>query len=457
MARWYSEGQKKPEQQQEKKKQSESLLTDDVLAQAGMEVPSDKAKENGKQEEAEGASEEDFSGASEEQKKRWQGTAKKSTDRSSSDIKWEQRSNFFYVGMLGAVLGGALYMARDLEDEEQKKHPEVKNGLSPADGFERLRTRVGDFFNYFNEPVFEELLPDPLPEPYGRPLTLVLGLDDLLIHSEWTREHGWRTAKRPGLDYFLGYLAQYYEIVIFSSSYMAYSEKTVAALDPYKASISHALFREATRYKDGKVIKDISHLNRDNSKVIMVDADPNAFALQPDNAVAMAPWHGDAKDRDLVRLIPFLEWVATQPVKDVRPILKSFQGTNVPEEYARREAIARKQWEEDWKKKHSQSNDWAAAVLGMKPQVPPTPMMPQDYIRQEGQKGYEAFQKYIQEHGDKMLQEEKEREKEILNEQKLTLNKLVTEGMPNPEEIAEIQQRKEAEKQQLEQQQNQQK
>lgn len=459
--RWYSEensnNNKKPEESKDKK-QPESLLTEDVLSKAGMDIPENNGK---KQEESSSASnestsasEEDHSGATEEQKERWKGTAKKSSDKSSSDLKWEQRSNLFYVGLLGMAVGGSLYLARDLEDEEKKKHPDVNNGLSPVDGFERVKVRVKDFFNYFNEPVFDELLPDPLPEPYGRPLTLVLGLDDLLIHSEWTREHGWRTAKRPGLDYFLGYLAQYYEVVIFSSNYMAYSEKTVAALDPYRASISHALFREATRYQDGKVIKDISHLNRDQSKVIMVDADPNAYSLQPDNAVAMPAWKGDAKDKDLVRLIPFLEWVATQPVKDVRPILKSFQGTNVPEEYAKREAIARQQWEEDWKKKHSQQDkDWASSILGLPQQTPPTPMMPQDYIRQEGQKGYEAFQKYIQEHGEKILKEEKEREQEILNEQKFTLNKLVTEGMPKPEEIAEIQQRKEMEKQQQDQQQ----
>ena len=66
---------------------------------------------------------------------------------------------------------------------------------------------------YFNEPAFEKLLPPPAPEPYRRPYTLLLDLDELLIHSEWTREHGWRTAKRPGLDYFLGYLSQYYEVL----------------------------------------------------------------------------------------------------------------------------------------------------------------------------------------------------------------------------------------------------
>lgn len=33
------------------------------------------------------------------------------------------------------------------------------------------------------------------------------------------RQHGWRVAKRPGVDYFLAYLSQFYEIVIFTSQY----------------------------------------------------------------------------------------------------------------------------------------------------------------------------------------------------------------------------------------------
>lgn len=31
------------------------------------------------------------------------------------------------------------------------------------------------------------------------------------------RQHGWRTAKRPGVDYFIAYLSQFYEIVIFTT------------------------------------------------------------------------------------------------------------------------------------------------------------------------------------------------------------------------------------------------
>ena len=268
-----------------------SLLDDDLLAKAGID-PSDldgKAKAAGAGESADA----NAGKTTEEQRERWKGTARKSSDKTTTDIKREKHSNYFYIATLGFLVGGAVYLARDFDEEEQKAHKDINNGLSPSDSWARLNARIGDIFGYFNEPVFDELLPDPLPEPYGRPFTLVLGLDDVLIHSEWSRQHGWRTAKRPGLDYFLGYLAQYYEIVIFSSNYMVHSEKIVAKLDPYRSSISHALYREATRYKDGKVIKDLSKMNRDLGKVILIDCKPESYDMQPENAIPLKPWTGN--------------------------------------------------------------------------------------------------------------------------------------------------------------------
>lgn len=38
---------------------------------------------------------------------------------------------------------------------------------------------------YLNKPAWDPLLPPPLPEPHFRPYTLVLDLDDLLVHSSW--------------------------------------------------------------------------------------------------------------------------------------------------------------------------------------------------------------------------------------------------------------------------------
>jgi import inner membrane translocase subunit TIM50 len=117
----------------------------------------------------------------------------------------------------------------------------------------RAKARLGDQLSYYHEPAFRKLLPDPDPS-FERPYTLVLSLEDLLIHSEWTREHGWRMAKRPGVDYFLRYLSQYYELVIFTSVPWAIGEPVVRKLDPYHI-ITWPLYREATMYKNGEYVK----------------------------------------------------------------------------------------------------------------------------------------------------------------------------------------------------------
>ena len=44
-------------------------------------------------------------------------------------------------------------------------------------------------------------------------------------------EHGWRTAKRPGVNYFLAYLSQFYEIVLFTTqpAYVRFHSLRIAA------------------------------------------------------------------------------------------------------------------------------------------------------------------------------------------------------------------------------------
>ena len=87
-----------------------------------------------------------------------------------------------------------------------------------------------------------------------KPYTLCISLEDMLVHSEWSREHGWRVAKRPGVDYFLRYLSQYYELVLFTSVPSAVALPVIQKLDPFQM-IMFPLFREATKYKDGEFVK----------------------------------------------------------------------------------------------------------------------------------------------------------------------------------------------------------
>jgi len=176
----------------------------------------------------------------------------------SAYVSSTERKRQWYTRIMLALTGagivaGTVYLGREWDEEELEKKPEVPNGWSPTLWWQRARARMSGTVSYYQEPAFEKLLPDPDPS-FARPYTLCISLEDMLVHSEWTRDHGWRIAKRPGVDYFLHYLSQYYEIVLFTTVPFAIGEPIVRKLDPYRF-IMWPLWREATKYKDGEVVK----------------------------------------------------------------------------------------------------------------------------------------------------------------------------------------------------------
>ncbi len=161
----------------------------------------------------------------------------------------------------------------------------------------------------------------------------------------------------------------------------------------------------------------------------MIDTNTRHVRAQPENAIILPKWKGDPEDTELVGLIPFLEYIYTMQYGDVRSILKSFEGTNIPKEFARREAIARaefqKQLEGQRKKRVHQAGGGIAglgSLLGLKSSnmsvmVPAEGELPlaeqlaqgkmlQDIARERGQRNYEVMEKEIRENGEKWLKEE---------------------------------------------------
>lgn len=356
--------------------------------------------------------------------------------QSSKDLKREKYANWFYLTIFigsGLFLG---FLTRNWDSEEERKKNDkelkIENGYSAKQMWQRLSCRIDRIFTFFSEPASQKLLPPPLSDTYRRPLTLVLTLDDFLVHSFWDSKNGWRVAKRPGLDYFLGYLSQYYEIVIFSSNYQMNSEKTVAKLDPYHAYISYALFRESCRYKKNKLVKDLSRLNRDLEKTIIVDFDEQSFSEQPENAIKISPWKG-AEDDYLIKLISLLEYIATLQTKDVRTLLASFpKDKDMVETFKQRENKLREKWISEYpenKNLGSNAGTFIAKLLGLtNSSLYQNSKMPLDVIREHGQLQYKHFQDYLKKNAHKILEEEAKLKSEF---GKTTLNKLISEGAPS--------------------------
>ena len=157
---------------------------------------------------------------------------------------------------------------------------------------------------------------------------------------------------------------------------------------------------------------------------------------QPENAIILPPWKGDPQDKELVGYIPFLEYIATMGIADVRAALSSFDGSHIPTEYARREALLREQLAQDVAaaqgRRASRFNlgRLIAAALGIKPQgglvtddgksvgeALAEGKMLQDQIRERGMRQYEALEREIREKGESWLKEEKELEAKMQADQ----------------------------------------
>uniref|UniRef100_D3TQJ3 Mitochondrial import inner membrane translocase subunit TIM50 n=1 Tax=Glossina morsitans morsitans TaxID=37546 RepID=D3TQJ3_GLOMM len=194
--------------------------------------------------------------------------------------------------------------------------------------------RMWKSLNYYQkmiqEPSRAKLLPDPLKPPYIQPpYTLVLEMKDVLVHPDWTYQTGWRFKKRPGVDMFLQECAKFFEIVVFTAEQGMTVFPILDALDP-NGYIMYRLVRDATHFVDGHHVKNLDNLNRDLKRVIVVDWDPNATQMHPDNTFNIPRWSGNDDDTQLMDLISFLKTIATSEVDDVRDVLHYYRQFNDP-------------------------------------------------------------------------------------------------------------------------------
>ena len=186
-------------------------------------------------------------------------------------------------------------------------------------------------------PAEYAVIPDQAPEHLGRK-TLILDLDETLIHSKFSLQQVQQCRTRgkcdfqmriivegrpiqvyvlirPGVLFFIQKLAAVYEIVLYTASMNIYANPLVDTLDQDRL-IPMRLYREHCFSFQGSYIKDLSLLGRPMKDVIIVDNSPNAYFFHPENAVPILSWYDDPDDRCLFELIPLLE--ALSHVDDVR-------------------------------------------------------------------------------------------------------------------------------------------
>lgn len=255
---------------------------------------------------------------------------KKSRERTQKFMKF----SFIFVGVSSSLatiyiiytLGKTEYDENGNIIEDEYSHLPYHEKV-----YKRFRREAIYYKKFIQEPSRPKLLPDPLKYPYIQPpYTLVLEVKDLLVCPDWTYETGWRFKKRPYVDEFLEAVAPpQFEIVVYTAEQGMNLFPILDALDP-NGYIMYRLFRDATLFKDGHHVKDLTSLNRDLSKVIVVDWDDESIKYYPENTLKLKRWTGDDNDKSLYHLAAFLKTISLTNVEDVREVLNYYRQFDDP-------------------------------------------------------------------------------------------------------------------------------
>lgn len=222
----------------------------------------------------------------------------------------------------------------DTEQEESDESSDEQGWPPPFDPWVFIREIPPLGPEWSNRPAVL-----PKRTRHSPPFTLVLDLDETLVHCSTSEpeDKNYDTqfpVTTNGVDYmvfvrirphmkeFLERVSEIYEIVLFTASLKIYADKLLNILDPDKELIQHRLFRNDCVYVGGNYVKDLSILGRSLAKTMIVDNSPQAFAYQLSNGVPIESWYEDEDDTCLLDLLPFLEGLVTDNVRDVRTHVK---------------------------------------------------------------------------------------------------------------------------------------
>ena len=191
------------------------------------------------------------------------------------------------------------------------------------------------------------------PSPIEGKKTLVLDLDETLIHSsefpphsnvnffkiKGTSDYNYKITldetiendnksnsiyvyKRPGLDDFLKYVSKTFEIFIYTYAERFYAEPILNVILPFLDE-DHRLYRDSCIKKKGKpVYKDLQMLNRKKTDLIFIDDNDEAYKKHQKNTIVIPTWNGMPSDKALsVWLIPLLK--RCNDANDVRDIIQA--------------------------------------------------------------------------------------------------------------------------------------
>ena len=239
-----------------------------------------------------------------------------------------------------------------LENNEPLETKENNNSLNiTTKSFTKSQTNNNNINNDISQKIHRHLSPNEktfynkkkflLPEKTSNKKTLVLDLDETLVHSVGGMENGEggepqhdfiiqipqsnnsshdvHVMVRPHVEEFLQRMSKRFELVIFTASISKYANPLLNIVDKM-GYVPFRLFREHCTLINTALVKDLNLLGRDAKDIIILDNNPTAYSLNHYNGFPIKSWFDDKNDDELLKICPILEFLSYVP--DVREYIK---------------------------------------------------------------------------------------------------------------------------------------
>ena len=156
--------------------------------------------------------------------------------------------------------------------------------------------------------------------PSDKKYTLILDLNKTLAFFD-----NGNISLRNGLFSFLSMIKPYYELISFSCDPNDINDKIINEIESQKRYFDFYFTREHSILYENTLVKDLSLIGRDISKVIIIDDDENCFKLNSENGIKIGAYNGkNINDNVLFELKKILILIHKKDYDDVRIAIKEF-------------------------------------------------------------------------------------------------------------------------------------
>ena len=160
-----------------------------------------------------------------------------------------------------------------------------------------------------------------IKSPLMKKYSLILSLDKTLSYKNNKTND---IILRNGLFSFLSTIKPFFELILFSIDSQDVSYPIINMIENDKKYFDYKFYKDHCVLYKNNLIKDVTLIGRDLSKIIIVDNNETCFELNKENGIKISSFYGDNNDNKLFELKNILKEIYFKNYNDVRLALKEF-------------------------------------------------------------------------------------------------------------------------------------